>query len=44
MCVRTANRGSVLAAPLSNVTAYRVLRDNVGDSLKDITVGCVFTM
>lgn len=28
----------MLAAPLSNVTAYRVLRDNIGDSLKDITV------
>ena len=36
----TANRGAVLAAPLSNVSDYRVLRDNIGDSLKDITVTC----
>lgn len=28
----------MLAAPLSNVSAYRVLRDNVGDSLRDVAV------
>ncbi|CAB3232339.1 unnamed protein product [Arctia plantaginis] len=34
----TANRGSVLSAPLSNISAYRVLRDHVGDSLRDVVV------
>ncbi|CAH0696500.1 unnamed protein product [Spodoptera exigua] len=34
----SASRGSVLAAPLANVSQLRVLRDNLGDSLKDIVV------
>lgn len=30
--------GSVVAAPVANLSDYRVLRENAGDSLKDITV------
>ncbi|XP_049880284.1 low-density lipoprotein receptor-related protein 1 [Pectinophora gossypiella] len=32
------NRGSVVSAPLSNLSDYRVLKDNAGDSLKDILI------
>ncbi|XP_046973357.1 prolow-density lipoprotein receptor-related protein 1 [Vanessa cardui] len=31
-------QGSVVAAPLSNLSEHRVLADNLGDSLKDVTV------
>lgn len=34
----TVRGGSVVAAPVANLSDYRVLRDNAGDSLKDITV------
>lgn len=30
--------GSVVSAPVANLSDYRVLRENAGDSLKDITV------
>lgn len=32
------NQGSVLVAPLSNLSDYKVLVDNAGSSLKDILV------
>lgn len=32
------NRGSILSAPLTNLSDYKILLDNAGDSLKDLFV------
>lgn len=34
-------QGSVASAPVSNLSDHRVLADNLGDSLKDLTVSVV---